>query len=115
MKRPRMNTKIPKAIAPVLAEARKRLKKIFGKRLKAVILYGSYARGDATRNSDIDLIVLLQNVKDPVAELQKCGPEIHRLDFEYDTLISIIPMDYRQFQRRRLPIILNAKKEGIAL
>ena len=32
----------------------------YGKRLKGVILYGSMARGQATSDSDIDLLVLLE-------------------------------------------------------
>ena len=33
--------------------------KIYGKHLKSVILYGSYARGDYTEDSDIDIMILL--------------------------------------------------------
>ena len=32
--------------------------KILGKRLKKIILYGSYARGDYNSSSDIDILVL---------------------------------------------------------
>ena len=110
-----MKAKPPKKIAPILAEAEKRLKRIYGKRLKRVILFGSYARGDNTNGSDIDLLILLDRLQDPLAELEKCGKELHQLDFEYDTLISVTPMDYKEFKRRKLPIILNAKREGIAL
>lgn len=35
----------------------------FGKRLKAVRLYGSAARGDWTTESDVDLLVLLDRVE----------------------------------------------------
>jgi len=33
---------------------------MYGKRLKRVILYGSYARGDATEDSDMDLPIVLE-------------------------------------------------------
>ena len=33
-------------------------KKILGKRIKKIILYGSYARGDYNNSSDIDILVL---------------------------------------------------------
>ncbi len=36
----------------------KELSKLFGKRIKKIILYGSYARGDFNKNSDIDLMIL---------------------------------------------------------
>ena len=35
------------------------LQKIYGNHLKTVILYGSYARGDYTEESDIDIMILL--------------------------------------------------------
>lgn len=102
-------------IKEILKKAKFILQKIYGKRLKGIILYGSYARGEAVEGSDIDLIVLLENMQDPVDELEKCSKEIHQLDFVYDTLISIIPFDLKQFNTRKLPIILNAKKEGITI
>ncbi len=104
-----------KDIEEILNKAKSILQKIYGKRLKGIILYGSYARGEAVEGSDIDLIVLLENMQDPIDELEKCSKEIHQLDFVYDTLISIIPFDLKQFNTRKLPIILNAKKEGITI
>jgi len=99
----------------LLDEAKTLLERVYGARLKDIILYGSHARGDAAEGSDIDLIVLLDDMDNPVSELQRCSKEIHQLDLLYDTLISIIPIDARQYETRRLPIILNAKREGIPL
>ncbi|PXF60903.1 MAG: nucleotidyltransferase domain-containing protein [Candidatus Methanogaster sp.] len=104
-----------KDIKPILNEAKERLQKIYGERLKGLILYGSYARGDATEGSDIDLILLLDDIINPISELEKFSGEIHQLDFLYDTVISIIPIAEGQYRRRRLPLILNAKREGIPI
>lgn len=104
-----------KDIEEILKKAKAVLQKIYGKRLKGVILYGSYARGEAVEGSDIDLIVLLDNMENPVDELEKCSKQIHQLDLAYDTLISMIPFDLNQYNTRKLPIILNAKKEGILI
>ncbi|VVB87746.1 Nucleotidyltransferase domain protein [uncultured archaeon] len=102
-------------IEEILKRAKSILQKIYGTRLKGIILYGSYARGDAVEGSDIDLIILLDNMQNPIDEIERCSKEIHQLDFVYDTLISIIPFDLKQYNTRRLPIILNAKKEGILI
>ncbi|KAF5413946.1 MAG: hypothetical protein C5S48_10280 [Candidatus Methanogaster sp.] len=104
-----------KDIKPILDEAKERLQNIYGGRLKEIILYGSYAREDATEGSDIDLILILEDISSPISELEKFSGEIHQLDFLYDTVISIIPIEARQYQTRRLPIILNEKREGIQI
>ena len=102
-------------IEEILGKAKTILQNIYGKRLKKIILYGSYARGEAVEGSDIDLILLLENIDDPVVELEKCSKEIHKLDLIYDTLISVILIGVDQYMKRRLPIILNSKKEGIVI
>ncbi len=110
-----MRKKIPNTIKPILAEVRKKLEEIYGNRLKGIILYGSYARGDADEGSDIDLVILLENMKDPCAEIDRFSNEIGQIDLKYDTLISIIPIDEPEFRVRRLPLIMNVKKEGIVI
>lgn len=104
-----------KDIEEILKKAKAVLHKIYGKRLKGIILYGSYARGEAVEGSDIDLIVLLDNMENPIDELEKCSKQIHQLDLAYDTLISMIPFDLNQYNTRKLPLIMNAKKEGILI
>ncbi len=44
----------------ILKEFRAEIEKLYGKRLINVILYGSFARGEATEGSDIDLVVILE-------------------------------------------------------
>ena len=104
-----------KDIEPILEEVKKRLQKIYGERLKGVVLYGSYARGDATEGSDIDIIVLLDKIRDFDAELDTLFEVIGQIDLKYDTLISILPLEERQYLARRLPVILNAKREGVLI
>ena len=107
--------KTKKDIQPILDEAKERLQKIYGERLKEIILYGSYARGDATEGSDIDLILLLEDMSSPISELERFSGEIHQLDLLYNTAISISHIEGSQYRTRRLPIILNAKREGIPI
>jgi predicted nucleotidyltransferase len=102
-------------IKPILEDVKKSLKKVYGKQLKGIILFGSYARGDSTEGSDIDIILLLEGIEDPVAEKEKFFDAIWQLDLRYDTVISILPFDENQFKTRRLPVILNAKREGIPI
>jgi predicted nucleotidyltransferase len=102
-------------IQPLLEEIKQVIGKIYGKRLKGIILYGSYARGEATEGSDIDLLILVENVEDPWEERGKFADFIWKLDLKYNTVISILPVDEKSYQTQRKPIFLNAKREGILL
>ena len=110
-----MKRKIPKEIEPILKEVKKTLKNIYGDNLKKIILYGSYARGEAVDGSDIDLIILLDDMEEYIKEREKYFPAIYELDLKYDTVISIFPFKKEEYQKRKMPIILNAKKEGILI
>lgn len=110
-----MKRKISGKIKTILDEVKKCLEEIYGNKLKGIILYGSYARGDFTDGSDIDLIILLEDIKEPLAEREKYFNEIWKLDLKYDTVISIIPFKEEEYRTRKLPVILNAKREGISV
>ena len=49
-----------KAINNIIKEFKVEVRELYGRRLKNVILYGSYARGEATDDSDIDMAVVLE-------------------------------------------------------
>jgi predicted nucleotidyltransferase len=110
-----MVSKVPECIAPILKRVKESLKKLYGKKLKKIILYGSYARGDATDDSDIDLLILLDDMGSVGEEIVRCSHALGDLELIYDTLISIVPFDAAEFEKRCHPIILNAKREGIII
>jgi predicted nucleotidyltransferase len=100
-------------VQSILKEVREELQKIYLDRLKEIILFGSYARGDAAEDSDIDIVMLLEDVKDFYAEREKYFPVTSRISLKYDTVVSVVPFDSRDFQQKRTPLILNVSKEGI--
>jgi predicted nucleotidyltransferase len=111
----RKQAHVPEKVQKILAEIRAELDKIYLNRLKEMILFGSYARGDFAEGSDIDIALLLEELKDSYLEREKYFPVICRLSLEYDTVVSIIPFDFREFQVKRTPLILNVQKEGVQL
>lgn len=50
---------MPMTIKTLLADYLAEIQKIYGLHLKSVILYGSYARGDYTPESDVDIMILV--------------------------------------------------------
>lgn len=110
-----MSKKIPKRVRKVLEETRKALEKIYSNRLKKMILFGSYARGDFVEGSDIDIVLLLEQIDNIPDEWDRYFPIISKISLEYDTVVSIVPFDYQEFQEKRTPLILNVNKEGIRI
>ena len=94
------------------------LQKIYGKHLKKVILYGSYARGDYRDDSDIDIMILTTLTDE---EIKKTEPMLFDLAFDfqmdYGGDISVVVKNKDQFEYwlGALPFYNNVKKEGIVL
>ena len=67
------------------------VKKIYGPYLQAVILYGSYARGDFKTDSDIDLMFLLDL---PDSDLKAYSRKLSYMtyDFNLDNDLDIKPV-----------------------
>ena len=57
-----MNEKVKR----ILAEVKKYLIENYGDEIRHVILYGSHARGDYNRDSDIDILIVVSDEASPV-------------------------------------------------
>jgi predicted nucleotidyltransferase len=110
-----ISKKVPKKIRGILAETQEALHRIYQNRLKELILFGSQARGEQSQYSDIDLILLLEDIENASYERENYLPVISDISLKYDTVVSIIPFDVREFHTKRTPLILNVQKEGIRL
>ncbi len=105
-----------KNIEELLAEVEKKLKNLFGNNLSDIILYGSYARGDNDKESDIDIIALveegnLKNYNEKIVEF-----EID-LTIKYGIMPSILVENKKHFLKNRDMEFLfqNVEKEGISI
>lgn len=62
-----------------------------------VILFGSYARGNATESSDLDLMVIERDLPDAGAEMIRLGDALSHLDVGVDVLVY----SEQEFNQRR--------------
>lgn len=94
------------------------LSEIYGNHLKTVILYGSYARGDYTEDSDIDIMVLL-DLSD--IDIKKYRHELSGMTYDfnmdYDLDIRPIAKSKEHFDKwvEVYPFYSNIEKEGVKL
>jgi predicted nucleotidyltransferase len=107
--------RVDKKLEKILKELRERLFDVYGKRLKKVILYGSWARREATEDSDIDISIVLEGEVRPGREIDRINDVICEIELKYDVLISVYPVSIDRFQNLNSPLLINIKKEGIVL
>ena len=64
-------------VRSIIKELRHQLEALYGARLVRMVLYGSQARGDAERSSDIDVLVVLQGPVSPGEEIARTSESSH--------------------------------------
>jgi predicted nucleotidyltransferase len=95
--RPLSQTKLDRRERTAINAFSRRLKKALGKQLVSVLLFGSKARGDSHRESDIDIFVLVKRRTLRVNELvAKITSDLWE---EYEVVLS--PVVYGVYEQER--------------
>ena len=100
-------------VKQLLTKFKKGLVQVYGERLKAVYLFGSYARGDYDENSDLDVMIILDTYKSYWDELVRTGELASDLSLEYEVTISRTIMTEEKWKKGELPVLRNVRAEGI--
>lgn len=88
---------------------------IFGS-VEEAYLYGSYARGDYTGESDVDILLTVDLENDEISKQRMAVASVSsRLSLEYGVTVSVTVKSKQQFQRYSsvLPFYQNVMREGI--
>lgn len=90
---------------------------VFQEKLKDVILYGSYARGDQDEESDIDIMILASIPQEDCSSYRKSlEPIASAVGLDYDVLVSICVQSVAVFDKwvHTLPFYQSVKREGVS-
>ena len=101
-----------KILADVYAEA----SRLFGDRLCAAILYGSYARGDCTPESDVDIFLTVDAAPEELSAYRRAVAAVDsELSLAYDVTVSTAVQSDSVFRQYAgiLPYYRNVIREGI--
>ena len=84
----------------MLLELEEKLQRVYGNKLKAVILYGSVARGTATEESDIDIMVLVDGTAQELRTFEDQLSDVSTdISIKYFRVFSIIDISYQEYIR----------------
>lgn len=103
---------IPDDIRPLLDEVKAELRDLYGARLDRLVLYGSYARGDAHNASDVDLLVVPESPVDPGREVRRMSKLSFRLGLKHGVLLSTLPISEDGYASSQSSWLENARQEG---
>ena len=89
---------------------------IFGNNISMIILYGSVARGNATKESDIDIAIVVRSQMDDATK-KRFLYWAADMDIRYERVFSIVDIQESNMKKWEdvLPFYQNVKKEGIVL
>ena len=97
----------------ILLKFKQELSELLGSQLEAIYLYGSWARGQADPDSDIDVLIVLRSEFDYRDMVERTSELVSRLSLENDVVISRIIVLKDRFETEDSPFFLNVRREGV--
>ncbi len=103
-------------IQPLLDEFVQAMRRLYGWRLSRIILFGSFARGEAHAESDVDLLVLLHEEEiDFFREVDHLIEATHPLDLKYLRVVSAFPATEQGYRQRTQLLYYHVAEDGQTL
>ncbi len=108
--------KLNKQERKAIKKFKKELKKELGEQIVEIKLFGSKARGDFNKNSDIDILVVLKN--DSEKNKDKVFDVVQNILLEFEVLLSPVIFAKQEYNYlNKIPSIFmqNLKFEGVRI
>jgi len=88
---------------------------IYGSGLQRLILFGSRARGDATPESDVDVLVVIDGSISSYEEAKRTSRVATHAAAYRNVALSFVHMSAEEFADEQRPLVRSVKEEGIDL
>lgn len=99
----------------ILAKFRHYLEALYKEKLDQIVLYGSQARGDASSESDIDVLIVLKEPFNYSDETERVSFIVTPLCLEHNVVISCAFVTLEKFQQGNSAFFRNVHLEGISV
>lgn len=98
-----------------VAEIAADLRELYGERLQDVIMFGSWARGDADPESDVDMLVVLDEVESSFAERRRMDDLLWKHLYEHDAVAVVIAVSAARIEHPVEAFLIEARKDAISI
>ena len=102
-------------IKNLLNQLKTGLTRVYGERLDALYLYGSFARGENVDGSDLDVVVVLKDFERRAAEIRRTSDLVGDLSLDYEITVSPLFMREDEWATNKFSLLRNIKAEGVAV
>ena len=102
-------------IESTLRRIKERLNSVYGNRIKRVMVYGSFAKGEADEESDVDIAVVVADKLSPNKVEKNLDELLFQILMEKSELVTVFVIPESKFDTYKSPLILNIKEEGIPI
>jgi predicted nucleotidyltransferase len=100
-------------VETLLAELKFGLQGLYAGRLRGVYLYGSYARGEGERDSDLDVLIVLDSLDSYGAEVDRTSKLVSNISLRYGVSVSRVFVSESQWQNGEGLFLANVREESI--
>jgi predicted nucleotidyltransferase len=86
--------------------------------IQRIVMYGSYARGEAREDSDVDVLVVVDEISPSVVNKARAVRYEVMEHYQYHPLLSLLVLsdkDWRELSKRSAGLKHNIEHEGITL
>jgi len=109
---------MPETMMSLLQKYVCEIRNVYGNSLRAVILYGSYARGDYRPDSDVDIMILVDLADEKIREKSRSLSDVtYDYNDSHNLMIMPIVKNEAHFNKwlRAYPFYNTIKREGVEL
>jgi len=103
----------PAKVQSLLRELRASLEDLYGDNLVGIRLFGSYARRQATLDSDVDVLLVLRDIGDYGTEVRRVSDLLSRVSLEYGKTIAPVFVDAQRFSAASDPFMANVARDTV--
>jgi len=102
-------------ITTILRVLRRELSRELGNQLETVLLFGSRARGESRKDSDIDVLIVVRGEFDYGDLIKRTSKIVSDLSLQHDVVISRAFASKERFENEQSPFFLNVRREGVVI